>query len=235
MKTENLNNISSGSFDEIRAILRDIAERQALSSIEFDRRSAEFDRRSAEFESRSAEFERWRQESNAEFERRRQESNAEFERLRQESNADFDRRIKKLEDSIGSMNNNIGRVTEYFFYTSFDQGKRNFFGEEFYEIRKNVGGLKIAAEYDFILINGQSVAIIEVKYKAHENDISKVLKKVVTFRANFPEYQNHKIYLGLASMAFYPELEQACIDNGIAIVKQVGDTIVLNYDNLRAY
>ena len=213
MKTENLNNISSGSFDEIRAILRDVAESQAASSAELKESRAEFDRRSAEFDRRSTEFDRWRQESNA----------------------DFDRRIKKLEDSIGSINNNIGRVTEYFFYTSFEQGKRDFFGEEFYEIRKNVGGLKIAAEYDFILINGQSVAIIEVKYKAHENDISKVLKKAVTFRANFSDYQNHKIYLGLASMAFYPQLEQACIDNGIAIVKQVGDTMVLNYENLRAY
>ena len=151
------------------------------------------------------------------------------------SSAEFDRRIKKLEASIGSINNNIGMVTEYFFVTSFEQDKRNFFGEEFYELRKNVGGMKIAAEYDIVLINGSSIAIIEVKYKAHENDIPKVLKKAETVRVNFPEYQWHKVYLGLASMAFYPELEQACIDNGIAIVKQVGDTMVLNYENLKAY
>ena len=217
----NINVESPDTFDEIRAILRDMAVSQAASS---------------------AEFERWRQESNVEFALWRKESNAEFALWRQESNADFDRRsadfdrrIIKLESSIGSINNNIGRVTEYFFVTSFEHGKRNFFGEEFYELRKNVGGMKIAAEYDIVLINDSSIAIIEVKYKAHENDIPNVLKKAATIRVNFPEYQGHKVYLGLASMAFYPELEQACIDNGIAVVKQVGDTMVLNYENLRAY
>ena len=232
---DNINVVSPATFDEIRAILRDVAVSQATSRAEFDRRSAEFDRRSAEFDRRNAEFEQWRKESIAEYERQRQKSNAEYERQRQKSNADFDRRINKLEASIGSINNNIGMVTEYFFVTSFEQDKRNFFGEEFYELRKNVGGMKIAAEYDIVLINGSSIAIIEVKYKAHINDILKVLKKADTIRVNFPEYQNHKVYLGLASMAFYPELERACIDHGIAIVKQVGDTMVLNYENLKTY
>jgi len=62
-----------------------------------------------------------------------------------------------------------------------------------------------------------------------------VLGKANTFRANFAEYKNHTIYLGLATMAFYPELEQACKDNGIAIIKQVGDSIVINDEHLKAF
>jgi len=54
-----------------------------------------------------------------------------------------------------------------------------------------------------------------------------------TFRVNFPDYANHKIYLGLAIMTFYPELERTCIEQGIAVVKQVGDTVVINDTNLK--
>ena len=55
------------------------------------------------------------------------------------------------------------------------------------------------------------------------------------FRENFPKYQNHKAYLGLATMSFYPELEKECIQEGIAIIKQVGDTVVINDEHLKAF
>jgi hypothetical protein len=74
-----------------------------------------------------------------------------------------------------------------------------------------------------------------VKFKAHQADIPKVIKKAETFRENFPKYKNHRIYLGLASMAFYPELEQECINQGIAVVKQVGDTVVINDEHLKVF
>jgi Icc-related predicted phosphoesterase len=89
--------------------------------------------------------------------------------------------------------------------------------------------------YDILLLNGKSIGIVEVKYKAHENDVSKVLRKAETFRVNFPEYAGHKIYLGLATLSFYPELEQGCINEGIAVVKQVGDTVVINDKHLKVF
>ena len=55
------------------------------------------------------------------------------------------------------------------------------------------------------------------------NDIPKVIKKAETFRILCPDYKDYKIYLGLATLAFYPELEQECKKQGIAIIKQVGD------------
>jgi hypothetical protein len=62
-----------------------------------------------------------------------------------------------------------------------------------------------------------------------------VLKKAETFRILFPHYKEFKIYLGLASMSFYPELEQKCISKGIAIIKQVGDTVVINDTHLKVF
>jgi len=150
---------------------------------------------------------------------------------------DYERRMKKMEETMGAWANNIGSFAEEYFSTSFEDGKQNFFGEKFDEMETNLKGIKkgYRDEYDILLINGKSVGIIEVKSKAHENDVSKVLKKAKTFRINFPEYANHQAYLGLATLVFYPELEQLCIDEGIAVIKLVGDTVVINDGHLKVF
>jgi len=148
-----------------------------------------------------------------------------------------EKRMKKIEETMGSWSNNHGCFAEEYFFNSFENGKQNFFGEQFDEIEKNVKGIKknYKDEYDILLINGKSVGIIEIKFKAHKNDVPKILKKAQTIRINFPEFKNHQVYLGLATMAFYPELEQECIDYGIAVIKQMGDTVVINDKNLKVY
>ena len=145
------------------------------------------------------------------------------------------RQIKDTNQQLGGMACNQGRFAEEYFFNSFEKGKCNFFGEKFDDIKNNLKGTETDDEFDIVMLNGKSVGIVEVKYKAHENDVPTVLGKVNTFRTNFPKYKNHTIYLGLATMAFYPELEQACKDNGIAIIKQAGDTIVINDEHLKAF
>ena len=161
----------------------------------------------------------------------------ESERQREKSMADFDRRMKEINKTLGGWANNHGTFAEEYFYNSFENGKKNFFGEHFDEIKKNIKGFEIGTEdeYDIVLYNHSSVALIEVKYKAHVNDIPAVLKKAETFRILFPNYKDFKIYLGLASLAFYPELEQECINEGIAIIKQVGDTVIINDEHLKVF
>jgi hypothetical protein len=146
------------------------------------------------------------------------------------------REVEKVNKTVGSWANNQGSFAEEYFYNSFENGEQNFFGEKFDAIKKNLKGAETNDEFDIVLVNGQSVGLVEVKFKAHhEKDIPKVLKKVDAFRTNFPKYQNHKIYLGLATMVFYPELEKDCIENGIAVIKQVGDTVVINDEGLKAF
>jgi len=150
---------------------------------------------------------------------------------------DYERRMKKMEKLMGSWANNHGNFAEEYFANSFEEGRQNFFGEEFDDMEKKAKGFKkgFKDEYDIVLINGKTICIIEVKYKAHEKDLPKVMKKAYTFRINFPEYEQHQIYLGLATLAFYPELEQACIEEGIAIIKQVGDTVVIRDENIKVF
>ena len=171
-----------------------------------------------------------------------QKRQQETERIMQESKVEYDRMIKEMKESqakterlMGKWATNHGDFAEEYFANSFERGQRNFFGEKFDSIKKNVRGLEIDAEYDILLVNGKSIGIIEVKFKAHENDIPEVLKKAETFRVNYPKYADHQIYLGLASLSFYPELENKCIKEGIAVIKQVGDTIVINDKHLKVF
>jgi hypothetical protein len=163
------------------------------------------------------------------------ERQAETERIIAERQAKLDRQIEKVNETLGAWANNQGCFSEDYFINAFEKGKTNFFGERFDDLRQRVTGLKVQDEYDILLVNGKSIGIVEVKYKAHENDVDKVLKKAETFRINYPDYVNHQIYLGLASLSFYPELEQECIRNGIAIIKQVGDMVVINDEHLKVF
>jgi len=82
------------------------------------------------------------------------------------------------------------------------------------------------------MYNGTSIAIIEVKFRAREDHIPKLIRKAETFKIAFPCYQNYNIYLGLASMSFHPGVEEACVTQGIAVIKQVGETVVINDEHL---
>ena len=159
----------------------------------------------------------------------------ETDRILSEKQAETDRQLQKAFKEMGSWSNNHGFYAEEYFFNSFEKGKQNFFGENFDEIKKNLKGTETDDEFDIVMLNGHSIGIVEVKFKAHENDVPKVLKKSSAFRTNFPKYQNHQVYLGLATMVFYPKLEEECVKQGIAVIKQVGDTVVINDEHLKAY
>ena len=209
----------SHTFESVWAALDKMREND-------ERRAAEWEaaakRRAAEEERRAAEWEAAAKRRAAEEERRA---------------AEADKRMKKLEELYGGISYNTGAVAEEYFFNSFENGKTDFFGEKFDEIEKNVKGIKpgYKDEYDILLINGHTIGIIEIKYKANINDIPQIIRKAETFRVNFPEYAKCKVFLGLASMAFYPELEAECKTAGIAIIKQVGESIFINEEHLKIY
>ena len=178
-----------------------------------------------------AETDRILSEKLAETDKQLKETN----RQMAESRIEFDRRMRKFEEMNGGLSNNQGMFAEEYFFNSFEKGKQNFFGETFDSIRKNVMGTKYDDEYDILLINGKSIAIVEVKFRAREKDIDKVLKKAKTFRINYPDYENHRVYLGLAALTFDKGIEDDCKDNGIAIVKQEGESVIITDEHLKVF
>ena len=169
------------------------------------------------------------------------EQQAETDRLQKETalqQKETDRLVKENAVLINGISRSNGAAAEEYFYNALQHGNKKLFGEEFDDVfrgekRKTIKGFE--DEYDIMLFNHRAVCIVEVKYKADSNDVLQVLRKERTFRRNFPEHNKKKLYLAMASLSFHPLTEKACKDNGIAIMKQVGDTIVVSDENLKVF
>jgi len=178
-------------------------------------------------------------ESDARWEKSKQESRAEFDKEMKESRAEWKKIMKELSAQIGGVGNSNGDFAHDFFYNAFLYGNRNLFGETFDDVLKgnevtiNKG---FEDEYDILLLNCRAVCIIEVKYKADSGDLlKKVLRKVETFRVNFPQHSNKTIYLAVAGMSFNKRTEKAFSENGIILIKQVGNTMVISNEHLKTF
>ena len=179
--------------------------------------------------------------SATEFDRKLEQSKSAFALRMQELSKLQDKTSKEIlqvNRQIGGMGNNQGAATTELFYNSLKYGQRKMFGEEFDDVfkeesRQTKKGFE--DEYDILLFNGKAVCIVEVKYKADSDDVQQVLRKEKTFRANFPEHNNKKLYLAIASRLFHPFTEKACKDNGIAIMKHVGGTVAIYDENLKTF
>lgn len=127
--------------------------------------------------------------------------------------------------------------TEDYFYNSLiDTMKLG--NIKYNEIAKNIHikSKRMEDEFDIVMYNGNSIALIECKYKAHKKDVENLIeKKMHNFRISHPDYSNCKIYLGIASFGFYDELEQYAKENGVAILKQKGDFVEIDDKNLKVY
>jgi DNA-binding transcriptional MerR regulator len=147
--------------------------------------------------------------------------------------------VKNLNNDLGGMQNSNGSFAEEYFFNAFANGQRTFFGETFDNIEKKLKGIEIGykTDYDIVLLNGKTVAIIEVKYKGKLKHISKVIDKADSFRINYPKYVNHQIYLAFAAMSFDEDdyVEEKIKKKGIAVVKQMGDVVVINDKNMTAF
>jgi hypothetical protein len=97
-------------------------------------------------------------------------------------------------------------------------------------------GKKGEIEFDIALVNGKSIAIIEVKNRIHPNDVRKFAEeRVEKFRIFFPEFKKHKAYLGIAGFSFSKVVLEEAKKYGMGLIKQVGKSIEIEANNLRAY
>jgi len=138
-----------------------------------------------------------------------------------------DERLDKVAKLVGNMSNNQGDVAEEFFYNSL-KDKQELGGIKYDYIDKNITRTKgkIADEFDIVMINGKDVAIIEVKYKAHERDLEKLLtKKYNNFKELYPMYSDYNHHLGLASFYMSDDLKELALDSGVMVLQRKGDVV----------
>ena len=216
MKKQTRKNNEKITLDTLWAYLHESSKRSDL----------EFKKRDIEFAKRDREFEKMKEEA-----RKRDE--------------EFDKKFKKMVEEIGGIGNSNGDVAEEYFINAFENNP-TLNGETYKKVKHNVRPLseieidndKYDDEYDIFLSNskkGKSVAIIEIKYNVKRDDINKALVKAENFRKFLPQYKSYKLYLGIAGLSFRKITEELILKHGIAVIKQVGNKMVIHDKNLKAF
>ena len=144
--------------------------------------------------------------------------------------------IKEVGRRMGSMASNQGDVAEEFFYnTLFD--KPEVGGIRFDRVLKNIGGGKPGhqAQFDVVMHNGSSMAIVEVKYKAHTNDIEQVERQLERYRDIFPEYKDYKLFGGIAAFSMPDDVVSAAQEKGLFVLKRKGELLETEAEGMRAF
>ena len=135
--------------------------------------------------------------------------------------------LKKLQKLVGNISNNQGDVAEEFFVNSISPTLK--IGDiQYDELYKNLHKKtkKAEDEFDIVLVNGKDIAIIEVKYKAHTNDIESLInKKYSNFKKLYPEYKNYNHHLGLASFNINDDVKKTASQNNVMLLQRKGDII----------
>ena len=145
--------------------------------------------------------------------------------------------MKELGIQVGGINDNIGHHAEQFFQDIFKR-KLEFGRMKYDEMVPNLiykdKGVKI--EFDIALLNGDSIALIEVKNRIHPDFVKELAEeRIENFRKFFPRYNDYRAYLGIAGFSFCDEVLEQASRYGIGIVKQVGEGVEVKADSLRAY
>jgi hypothetical protein len=207
--------------NELKELVAGLAIALAKTVVQMARTEAQFERTEAQFERAEAQFER-----------------TEAQMARTDAQiAKNETKLANMGIHIGGIANSQGQSTEeYFFNSLFDNPRLG--NIKFDEISRNLHNKlhNLEDEFDITMFNGNNIGLIECKYRAKEEDVVKLIeKKVSNFRQLFPYYAKHTIYLGIASFSFDERLEKFAKENGVAILKQKGDVVEIEADNLKAY
>ena len=150
--------------------------------------------------------------------------------------------LSELRKQVNGINETSGRIAEEQVFEAFNKSK-TFGGLHFNDVDPNFGrikrledGTRIQGQYDVVLINDNTVVIIEVKIRARKDDISDLIdKKLKNFKILFSDYADYRFMLGLAADTFDKSVIDLAIKNGIAIIKPDGKNLQIFDENLKIF
>ena len=116
-------------------------------------------------------------------------------------------------------------VAEFFFNSL--QAKPVLGGVRYDDVFSNVRNIsgKLRSAYDVVIVNGKSVALIEVKYAVHPEDIAKTLLGINNYRTFFPQYWDFDIYGEIAGFKIAQDVTHLIIEQGLMVIKRAGDVM----------
>jgi hypothetical protein len=147
-----------------------------------------------------------------------------------------DAKLDRLSAKYGGVSDNMGASAEDFFIDSLLESRQ--IGEIHFDqvLERVVGGRPGAQqEYDIVLLNGDSAAIVEVKYKVHPKALQQLDQQVALFKTHFPEFAHMKLYAGVAGFSVPAEVAQGAHEKGYFVLKRLGEACTLDAQAMRAH
>ncbi|MCL1947912.1 MAG: hypothetical protein FWF51_12310, partial [Chitinivibrionia bacterium] len=168
------------TFEEIMAGFAEIRELQKENAKELAEMREQQKRKEEESAKEWAELKEL-QKRNEEERKRNEEKNEEERKRNEEKSAkeweELHKSMKEVHKELGGIGDSNGKFCETYFYNSL-LNSMHFGGKDFDRIDKGLkraqklpDGKKIAGEYDVVMYNGDTIALIEVKYKVRKDHI----------------------------------------------------------------
>jgi hypothetical protein len=135
-------------------------------------------------------------------------------------------KLDRMGITLGNIGKNQGDVAEEFFFQSLI--KDNHLGKiRFDDVVKNMEKHrgKIQEEYDLVMTNGDAIAVVEVKYKAHTQDLDKLDRKMKHFKQLFPIYKAFKQYGAIAAFHINDDAKEEALRRGYFVLQRSGDLV----------
>jgi hypothetical protein len=156
-----------------------------------------------------------------------------------ETDRQLKEKLDKLCVQVGGINDNIGFHAEQYFQDILME-KLTFGGQKYDRMIPNLecfGKNKVSLiEFDIVLVNGKSVAIIETKNRIHPKFVRQfVEERLPKFREFSPGFSKCRAYLGIAGFSFSKRVLEEAQKYGIGVIRQVGDSIEIDAGHLKAY
>ena len=132
-------------------------------------------------------------------------------------------------------------VKDFFYRKLSDLLEKEIIGKmAFNSISTNEGGSRVKgfpSTSDLIEMHGNGIIfLIKCVKQATTIDVVELKDKQVENIKHFHKvYATHSFYLGIASFSFDKIVEKFAKDNGVAILRQKGDVVEIDADNLKAY
>lgn len=143
--------------------------------------------------------------------------------------------IDKVFKAQGRAENNRGAEVEEFFYNTLMH--EPIIGTmQFDKVLSNhmVGKKGKETELDLLLINGNSLAVVEVKSKFHPKDLNQLQEHINFLRDHSPEFKKYRFYGGIAGFSIPNDVTKAAHEKGYFVLKRRGKIITANTQGMMA-
>jgi len=156
--------------------------------------------------------------------------------------AENDKKFADMREELGNIGHNNGLIAEEIVFHSLEKDmvfagiKFDFIEHGTEKSRKLPDGKKVKGEYDVVLRNGSSIAIIDVKHRVGIDALTRLTTvQLPRFKQVCPEYKDFKMYLGLGGMSFERGVAEEAHRQGIATLMLSGDAVEINDKDVKAW